>query len=94
MTSTLGTRDPGGLISWGSDEHGSEYYFLAVEPDFETAGTFCDFPVRCFDSVDRPRLFAASGQGISWAPAEVTHFAGRSGSKATASRSPDTSRIC
>ncbi|PKT68565.1 hypothetical protein CW362_34295 [Streptomyces populi] len=25
--------DPGGLISWGSDEHGCEYYFLAIEPD-------------------------------------------------------------
>ncbi|MER5664590.1 SMI1/KNR4 family protein [Streptomyces mirabilis] len=61
--------DPGGLISWGSDEQGSEYYFLANEPDpdewrivvssecnswFETAGTFCDFLVRCFDRIDRP----------------------------------------
>ncbi|MEV4452999.1 SMI1/KNR4 family protein [Streptomyces mirabilis] len=61
--------DPGGLISWGSDEHGSEYYFLAIEPNpdewrivvgsecnswFETAGTFCDFLVRCFDRIDRP----------------------------------------
>ncbi|GGX85222.1 SMI1/KNR4 family protein [Streptomyces fructofermentans] len=61
--------DPGGLIPWGSDEHGSEYYFLAIEPDpdewrivvgsecgqwFETAGTFCDFLVRCFDRADRP----------------------------------------
>ncbi|MFG3551122.1 SMI1/KNR4 family protein [Streptomyces sp. NPDC047725] len=61
--------DPGGLISWGSDEDGSRYYFLALEPDpdewrivvssecnrwFETAGTFCDFLVRCFDRIDRP----------------------------------------
>ncbi|MFJ9804637.1 SMI1/KNR4 family protein [Streptomyces wuyuanensis] len=65
--------DPGGLISWGSDEHGSEYYFLAIEPDpdewrivissecnswFETAGTFCDFLVRCFDRIDRPPFMA------------------------------------
>lgn len=49
--------------------HGNEYCFLAVEPDpdewrivvqsdgngwFETAGTFCDFLVRCFDRIDRP----------------------------------------
>lgn len=61
--------DPDGLISWGSDENGSEYHFLATEPDpdqwrvvvgsecgdwFETAGTFCDFLVRCFDRLDRP----------------------------------------
>ncbi|MFK0014830.1 tyrosine-type recombinase/integrase [Streptomyces sp. NPDC091027] len=25
--------DPGGLISWGHDEHSSEYYFLANDPD-------------------------------------------------------------
>lgn len=61
--------DPGGLISWGSDKHSSEYYFLAIEPDpdewrivvgseynrwFETAGTFCEFLVRRFDRIDRP----------------------------------------
>ncbi|MYV44274.1 SMI1/KNR4 family protein [Streptomyces sp. SID2888] len=61
--------DPGGLISWGSDKHGSEYFFRPVEPDpdewrvvvgsecgdwFETAGTFCDFLVRCFEHRDRP----------------------------------------
>ncbi|MBM7089912.1 hypothetical protein G3I31_13850 [Streptomyces sp. SID9913] len=65
--------DPGGLIPWGSDEHGNEYYFLAVEPDpdewrivvhsdcngwFETAGTFCDFLVRCLDDIDRPPFMA------------------------------------
>ncbi|MFF3739028.1 SMI1/KNR4 family protein [Streptomyces sp. NPDC002566] len=65
--------DPGGLIPWGSDEHDNEYYFLAIEPDpdewrivvssecnewFETAGTFCDFLVRCFDRIDRPPFMA------------------------------------
>ncbi|MFF0594045.1 SMI1/KNR4 family protein [Streptomyces antibioticus] len=70
--------DPGGLISWGSDEHGGEYYFLAAGPDpdewrivvgsecntwFETAGTFCDFLVRCFDRVDRPPFMDRSWPG-------------------------------
>ncbi|MGW1535667.1 SMI1/KNR4 family protein [Streptomyces aureus] len=67
--------DPGGLISWGSDESGNEYYFLALEPDpdewrivvgsesndwFETAGTFSDFLVRCFDRTDRPPFLPRS----------------------------------
>ncbi|MFE8017744.1 SMI1/KNR4 family protein [Streptomyces antibioticus] len=77
--------DPGGLISWGSDEHGGEYYFLAAGPDpdewrivvgsecntwFETAGTFCDFLVRCFDRVDRPPFMDRSwpGPGARYRP--------------------------
>ncbi|RKE05121.1 SMI1/KNR4 family protein [Streptomyces sp. TLI_171] len=61
--------EEGGLIAWGCDEQGNWYFFLAAEPDpddwriivrgeagewFETAGTFTDFLLRCFDRVDRP----------------------------------------
>ncbi|GCE01827.1 SMI1/KNR4 family protein [Embleya hyalina] len=59
----------GGLLEWGHDEQGNSYFFLALESDpddwrvvvggeagewFETAGTFTDFLLRCFDRVDRP----------------------------------------
>lgn len=61
--------DSGVLLLWGSDEHGSRYFFRAVEDDpaewriiissdegewFETAGTFAEFLVRCFHRIDRP----------------------------------------
>ncbi|WP_049565148.1 SMI1/KNR4 family protein [Streptomyces sp. SBT349] len=61
--------EEGGLIAWGYDEHGGSYFFLAREPDpdqwgivaageegewYETAGTFTDFLVRCFERRDRP----------------------------------------
>nr|WSX53812.1 hypothetical protein OG409_35755 [Streptomyces sp. NBC_00974] len=59
---------PGGLIRWGHDEHSSEYYFLAGDPDpgnweivvgsecaqwYRTSGSFTDFLIRCFDGLDR-----------------------------------------
>lgn len=61
--------DSGVLLLWGCDEHGSRYFFRAVEDDpaewriiissdegawFETAGTFTEFLVRCFHRIDRP----------------------------------------
>lgn len=61
--------EEGGLIEWGSDEQGNSYFFLALEPDpddwriivqgesggwFETAGTFTEFILRCFEWIDRP----------------------------------------
>jgi hypothetical protein len=68
--------DPGGLVPWGSDEHGSKYCFLAAEPDpdqwrivvssecndwFETAGPFSDFLLRCFEHTDRSPFMDCSG---------------------------------
>ncbi|MBD0670426.1 SMI1/KNR4 family protein [Streptomyces sp. CBMA156] len=61
--------EEGGLINWGHDEQANWYYFLTLEPDpddwriivrseigewFETAGTFTEFLLRCFERVDRP----------------------------------------
>ncbi|MFJ5233298.1 SMI1/KNR4 family protein [Kitasatospora sp. NPDC088391] len=63
----------GGLVPWGADAHGNRYWFLTEEPDpddwrivveseagewFETAGTFTDFLLRCFDRIDRPPFLA------------------------------------
>lgn len=70
--------EEGGLINWGHDEQGNTYYFLAVEPDpddwrvivrseigewFETAGTFTEFLLRCFERVDRPPFMARGWPG-------------------------------
>ncbi|MFB7420216.1 SMI1/KNR4 family protein [Streptomyces sp. NPDC056210] len=67
--------DPGGLIRWGHDEHGGEYYFLASgsDPDnweivvgsesaewYRTNGTFTEFLTRCFDGLDRPPFMPRS----------------------------------
>ncbi|MFJ3826440.1 SMI1/KNR4 family protein [Streptomyces sp. NPDC090046] len=69
--------EEGGLIWWGSDEE-NFYYFLPLEPDpaewrivvqgecgswFETAGTFTDFVLRCFDRIDRPPFVARDWPG-------------------------------
>ncbi|SOB81384.1 SMI1 / KNR4 family (SUKH-1) [Streptomyces sp. 1331.2] len=68
----------GVLLLWGSDEHGSRYFFRAVDNDpaewriiissdegewFETAGTFTEFLVRCFHRIDRPDFMDASWPG-------------------------------
>lgn len=67
----------GGLLEWGHDEQGSSYFFLVLEPDpddwrvvggeagewFETAGTFTDFLLRCFDRVDRPPFLDSGWPG-------------------------------
>ncbi|MFD7598248.1 SMI1/KNR4 family protein [Kitasatospora sp. NPDC059812] len=65
----------GVLLLWGSDEHGSRYFFRAVEDEpaewriiissdevewFETAGTFTEFLVRCFHRIDRPDFMDSS----------------------------------
>lgn len=70
--------EEGGLIWWGSDEQSNSYYFLPLEPDpgdwrivvqddcggwFETAGTFTDFILRCFDRTDRPPCVARDWPG-------------------------------
>ncbi|MFF1400570.1 hypothetical protein ACFVZD_43345 [Streptomyces sp. NPDC058287] len=67
--------DRGGLIRWGHDEHGGEYYFLACDPDLgnweivvgsecaewhRTHGIFSDFLTRCFDGLDRPPFMPRS----------------------------------
>ncbi|WP_411084426.1 hypothetical protein [Streptomyces sp. cmx-18-6] len=72
--------EEGGLLLWGSDEQGSSYYFRPVEPDpdawrivvrsecggwFETAGTFSEFIVRCFDRIDRPPFIARDWPGTA-----------------------------
>ncbi|UUU44044.1 hypothetical protein [Streptomyces sp. NBC_00162] len=73
--------DPGGLIPWGHDEHSSEYYFLASDPDpgnweivvgsecaewYRTSGTFTDFLMRCVDGLDR-----ASFMDRAWPAADA-----------------------
>ncbi|MFD7321558.1 SMI1/KNR4 family protein [Streptomyces sp. NPDC059875] len=70
--------EAGGLIEWGHDEEGNAYFFLPLEPDpdewrivvqggcggwFETAGTFTDFVVRCFDRIDRPPFLSRHWPG-------------------------------
>ncbi|WP_202197548.1 SMI1/KNR4 family protein [Streptomyces spororaveus] len=72
--------DPGGLIPWGHDEHSSEYYFLASDPDpgsweivvgsecaewYRTSGSFTDFLMRCFEGLGRARSWTAPGPDVT-----------------------------
>ncbi|MFI6730261.1 SMI1/KNR4 family protein [Streptomyces sp. R-74717] len=70
--------EEGGLIWWGSDEQRDSCCFLALEPDpddwrvvvqgdcggwGETAGTFTDFILRCFEWIERPPFISRHRPG-------------------------------